>query len=96
MSPAKGPAPAAATIDHFAALGVDLIPGAGLLAAAVPGAVDAWLLLLRDHGTRSLRDALSYAIGYARRGHPVHDRLALTIRGLQQQFVEDWPTSAAL
>lgn len=92
----QGPAPAAATIDHFAALGVDLIPGAGLLAAAVPGAVDAWLLLLRDHGTRSLRDVLSYAIGYARGGHPVHDRLALTIRGLQQQFVEDWPTSAAL
>ena len=35
-----------------------LIPGAGPLAAAVPGAVDAWLTLLRDHGTRRLGDVL--------------------------------------
>ena len=31
--------------------GLDLVPGSGALAAAIPGAVDAWLLLLRDHGT---------------------------------------------
>ena len=51
----QGPAPAGATIGHFRSLGMDLIPGSGLLAATVPGAVDAWLLLLRDHGTLSLR-----------------------------------------
>ncbi|MEU4793936.1 gamma-glutamyltransferase, partial [Micromonospora tulbaghiae] len=50
----QGPAPAAATVDHFRSLGLDLVPGAGPLAAVVPGAVDAWLLLLRDHGTRTL------------------------------------------
>src|SRR6202022_4344664 len=44
----QGPAPAAATIEHFDSLGLDLIPGTGLLAAAVPGAVGAWLTLLRD------------------------------------------------
>src|SRR6185436_13708132 len=47
----QGPAPAGATIEHFTSLGFDLIPGSGPLAAAVPGAVDAWLLMLRDHGT---------------------------------------------
>ena len=36
-----------------------------------PGAVDAWLLLLRDHGTWELADVLAYAIGYARDGHPL-------------------------
>ena len=47
----QGPAPAGATIGHFRSEDLDLVPGAGGLAAAVPGAVDAWLLLLRDHGT---------------------------------------------
>src|SRR5258707_11497962 len=34
----QGPAPAAATIEHYRDLGFDLIPGAGPLAAAVPRA----------------------------------------------------------
>src|SRR5436190_6498788 len=50
----QGVAPAAATIGRFRELGLDLVPGSGLLAAVVPGAVDAWLLLLRDYGTLSL------------------------------------------
>ena len=33
----QGPAPAGATIEHFRAEGLDLVPGAGGLAAAVPG-----------------------------------------------------------
>ncbi|HEY8558027.1 MAG TPA: gamma-glutamyltransferase, partial [Actinomycetes bacterium] len=47
----QGPVPAAATIGRFAELGLRLIPGTGLLAACVPGAFGAWMLLLRDHGT---------------------------------------------
>src|SRR5690349_335167 len=38
----QGPAPAA-TIDHHRALGLAEMPGAGFLAAAIPGAVPAWL-----------------------------------------------------
>jgi gamma-glutamyltranspeptidase/glutathione hydrolase len=34
----QGPVPAAATIERFAELGLDLIPGTGLLPACVPGA----------------------------------------------------------
>lgn len=55
----QGPAPAAATIEHYRAEGLDTVPGAGGLAAAVPGAVDAWMVLLRDHGTWELADVLS-------------------------------------
>jgi gamma-glutamyltranspeptidase/glutathione hydrolase len=91
----QGTAPAAATIEHFRALGLDLVPGSGPLAAAVPGAVDAWLMLGHDHGTRSLRDVLSYATGYARHGHPLLPRAAATVATMEQLFSEHWPTSAA-
>jgi len=46
----QGVAPAVATIAKFRTLGLDLVPGTGLLAAAVPGAFDAWMRLLRDYG----------------------------------------------
>ncbi|MDN8548579.1 gamma-glutamyltransferase [Microbacterium sp. NM3R9] len=92
----QGPAPAAATIEHFRGEGLELVPGAGALAAAVPGAVDAWLILLRDYGTWELADVLAYAIGYARDGHPLLASAAATIARVADLFTESWPTSAAL
>ncbi|MFE5292820.1 gamma-glutamyltransferase family protein [Isoptericola sp. NPDC056618] len=91
----QGPAPAGATIAHYRdAEGLDLVPGSGALAAAVPGAVDAWLLLLRDHGTWTVADVLAPAIGYARDGHPVLAAVCRTIEGVAGLFSEHWPTSA--
>ena len=92
----QGPAPAGATIDHFTGLGMDLVPGSGPLAAAVPGAVDAWLLLLRDQGTQSVEEILEPAIGYARDGHPLLERVAATVGAVQDLFSAHWPTSAQL
>ncbi|SNT50539.1 gamma-glutamyltranspeptidase / glutathione hydrolase [Asanoa hainanensis] len=92
----QGVAPAGATIGHFRSLGLDLIPGSGLLAATVPGAVDAWLLLLRDHGTLSLREVLTPAIEYATAGHPLVPRVADTVAAVRPLFEQHWPTSAAL
>ena len=46
----QGTAPKGATIEHYKSEGLKLIPGNGLLATVVPGAFDAWMLLLRDHG----------------------------------------------
>src|SRR6478609_4440566 len=66
----QGPAPRGASIEGYRSLGMDLVPGTGPYAACVPGAFDAWLLLLRDHGTWELAEVLSYAIGYAREGFP--------------------------
>src|SRR6476661_2432794 len=57
----QGPAPAAATVEHYLAEGLELVPGSGALAAAVPAAVDAWLLLLRDRGTWELEAVLAFA-----------------------------------
>ena len=93
---AQGVAPAGATIEHYRGEGLDLVPGSGLLAAVVPGSWDGWLTLLRDHGTKSLRDVLGYAIGYARSGFPLVDRIPATIEGVRQLFTEHWPTSAEL
>ncbi|MDK1361245.1 gamma-glutamyltransferase [Arthrobacter sp. zg-Y1219] len=90
----QGPAPAAATPEHYRAEGLELVPGAGALAAAVPAAVDAWLMLLRDHGTWELADVLAYAVGYARDGHPVLGRVGATIASVADLFARHWPTSA--
>src|SRR5512145_3152108 len=57
----QGPAPAGATIKHYKGLGLDLVPGTGLLAACVPGTFETWMLLLRDYGTMTLEDVLSPA-----------------------------------
>lgn len=93
----QGPAPAAATIEHYRdQLGLDLIPGTGFLPAAVPGAWDAWLTLLRDHGTKSLRAVLRYAIGYSRNGFPVIERISQAVETVREQFQQHWPTSAQL
>jgi gamma-glutamyltranspeptidase/glutathione hydrolase len=90
----QGPAPAGATIAHYRDLGFDLVPGAGPLAAAVPGAVVAWLVLLRDHGSRRLADVLRYAIAYAERGHAIGPRAVAVISTMRDLFTEDWTTSA--
>ncbi|MGP4018561.1 gamma-glutamyltransferase family protein [Saccharopolyspora sp. 5N708] len=93
----QGPAPAGATIAHYRdELGLDLVPGTGFLATTVPGAWDGWLLLLRDHGTKTLRDVLKYAIGYARNGFPVVERINTTVETVREMFAEHWPTSAQL
>ena len=93
---AQAVTPAAATIDHYKAQGLTLIPGSGLLATVVPGAFDGWMLMLRDHGSMSLREVLEPVVYYARDGHPMLPRVAHTIAGLQDFFEAEWPSSAAV
>lgn len=92
----QAPAPAGATIEHYRQLGLDLIPGNGLLATVIPGAFDAWMLLLRDHGRLRLCDVLEPAIHYASNGHPLLPSVAARIDGLKEFFEKAWPTSAAV
>ena len=88
----QGPAPAAASVASYRALGLELVPGTGYLAACVPGSFDAWLLLLRDHGTWELADVLAFAIGYARDGFPATPGILRAIAALEPS----WETSHAL
>ncbi|WP_053852180.1 gamma-glutamyltransferase family protein [Streptomyces sp. NRRL B-24085] len=90
----QGVAPAGATVAHYKGLGLDLVPGTGPLAAAVPGAFDAWMLLLRDHGTKSLADVLAYAIGYAEDGHAPVENVGATVESVRELFETEWTSSA--
>ncbi|MFF9395378.1 gamma-glutamyltransferase family protein [Streptomyces griseoluteus] len=90
----QGVAPAGATVAHHRGLGLDLVPGTGPLAAAVPGAFDAWLLLLRDHGTKPLDEVLKYAIGYAEHGHPPVENVTATVESVRELFETEWTSSA--
>ena len=90
----QGPAPAGATIDAYRARGLDLVPGVGPLAAVVPGAFDAWALMLRDYGTWELADVMAPAIAYARDGYPVVPGIVAAIRGVEDQLRTDWTSSA--
>jgi len=90
----QGVAPAAANIDVMKSYGCDIMPGSGLLTAVVPGAFDAWMLLLRDYGTLRLRDVLEPAINFARNGYPLVPNVAFTIESAQDMFRNEWTTSA--
>jgi gamma-glutamyltranspeptidase / glutathione hydrolase len=92
----QGPAPAAATLAVFESLGLDLVPGTGLLAACVPAAFGTWMLLLERYGQLHLREVMEYAIGYARDGYPMLATASATIEAVAGTFRDHWPTSAEI
>jgi gamma-glutamyltranspeptidase / glutathione hydrolase len=93
----QGPAPAGATVAHYRDhLGLDIVPGTGLLAACIPGTFETYMLILQRYGTMRVRDVLEAAIGYASSGHPLVPRVIETIGTVREMFLEHWPTSAAL
>ncbi len=92
----QGVAPQGATIAHYKSLGLDLIPGTGLLAATVPGAFDAWARLARDYGTMPLAELMEPALGYAENGYPLVGRIRDTIMTVAELFRREWTTSAAV
>jgi len=89
----QGTAPAAASIGRFRDLGLDLVPGSGLIAAVVPGSFGAWMRLLLDHGRLRLADVLEPAIHYAEAGHPLLPGVSRALAELEQTFHAEWPTS---
>jgi gamma-glutamyltranspeptidase / glutathione hydrolase len=92
----QGPAPAAATPGAFGALGLDLVPGTGLLAACVPAAFGTWMLLLERYGRLTLREVMEYAISYARDGYPLLPNASATIAAMAGTFRDHWPSSAEI
>src|SRR4030088_2437950 len=66
----QGPAPAKATIAHYRSLGLDMVPGTGLLAACVPGMFDTWMMMLRDYGTMRLAHVVAPAVYLRGNGPP--------------------------
>jgi gamma-glutamyltranspeptidase/glutathione hydrolase len=91
----QGVAPQAATIEAFDDLGLELIPGTGLLPAVVPGAFGAWCLLVERYGTWPLRDVLEPVVHLAEVGHPLLATAAASVSRVGGMFRAEWPTSAA-
>jgi gamma-glutamyltranspeptidase/glutathione hydrolase len=81
----SGWAPAAASVGALRTIGVDTIERHSPHAVTVPGAIDAWTTLARDHGTRSLQALFDPAIRIAEDGYAVAPRAA-----------SDWANQAAL
>ncbi|WP_152364283.1 gamma-glutamyltransferase family protein [Microlunatus speluncae] len=92
----QGVAPAAASVGAVADLGLELMPGTGLLPATVPGSFSAWLRLLRQWGTWSVADVLEPAITLARKGSPVLGRVEAAVSGVADLFRTEWPSSAEI
>ncbi|MBI3091985.1 MAG: gamma-glutamyltransferase family protein [Candidatus Tectomicrobia bacterium] len=82
---ASGQSPQGADVARFARG----IPRHGLAAATVPGMVSGWQAALRRFGTRSLREVLEPAIGYAAEGFPVHDKLAQIFADMAPALEQD-------
>ena len=85
----SGRAPRAATLELYRSLGHHNVPGLGILAATVPGAVHAWETLHERLGRLAFADVLEPAIRLARDGFPVselvgHYWFALTRMGVLQ------------
>ncbi|MBV9562948.1 MAG: gamma-glutamyltransferase [Bradyrhizobium sp.] len=72
----SGRAPAAATADWYLERDIHAVPLTSAHAVSIPGAVDAWQTILRDHGRFGLDRLLQPAIKAAEEGYVVAPRIA--------------------
>ena len=77
----SGRAPAGLSSESLLAEGITEIKRHSPHAVTVPGAVDAWVQLNRDHGRMPLDQLLAPAIAYARDGYPITQRVARDFAG---------------
>jgi gamma-glutamyltranspeptidase/glutathione hydrolase len=83
----SGRAPAAATVQAVrSASGSDHMPEFGPHAVTVPGAVEAWFVLLERFGTRPFRDLARPALGYAKKGLPLSSAAAASIERARSRY----------
>src|SRR6266508_451669 len=95
---AEGTAPRLATIEWYKEHNGGKLPvNDGLLSATVPGAIDAWYILLDKWGTMSFAQVLAEAIDLAETGFPVGDSLARAFTTpAADKKLHKYPTSTKL
>ncbi len=91
----SGRSPAAARADWYADHGFHSMPAVGPHAVTVPGAVEAWDRLVRDHGRKPFGELLAPAVRLAADGAPVHPRVAYDWAG-HETVLGRTPETAAL
>src|SRR5580692_12741533 len=72
----SGRAPAAATADWYLERKIHSVPLTSAHAVSIPGSIDAWEVILRDHGKFGLDTLLQPAIKAAEEGYIVAPRIA--------------------
>ncbi|MCY6379477.1 gamma-glutamyltransferase [Hoeflea prorocentri] len=90
----SGRTPAATDADALLRSGMKDIPRYSPVSVTVPGAIDAWVRLLKDHGRLSLAEVLMPAIGYAEDGFPISPRIHFDMAN-QAEFLGNDPVSSA-
>jgi len=85
----SGAAPGKADVDWFLDQGMKHISVNSVHAVTVPGAIDAWAAMLRDHGTMSFDQVLKAAIGYAEDGFVVSPRVSTDWAGAAERLARD-------
>src|SRR5881628_182981 len=92
---AEGTAPRLASIDWYKKNQNGKLPvDDGLLAATVPGVVDAWFILLDRWGTKTFAEVLQPAIDLAENGFPIGNSLARAID--RSKKLRKYPTSTKI
>ena len=90
---AEGTAPKLATIEWYKQHHEGKLPvNDGLLSGTVPGAIDAWYILLDRWGTMSFAQVLEQAIDLAENGFPIGNLMAHAIENAQK--IRKYPSSA--
>ena len=90
----SGRAPAKATVEWYVEHGIGEIAVLTPHAVTVPGAVDAWCMFNREHGTRPLAELLEPAAQAAEEGYVVTPRVATDWHRNQAKLRD--PVTAAL
>ena len=88
----SGRTPMAATLEWYERHGLTTIERHSPHAVTIPGAVEAWSRLIKDHGRRPLHTALEPAIALARDGYAISPRVAHDI-GKQRDLLRRDPTA---
>ncbi|MEN2494810.1 MAG: Glutathione hydrolase-like YwrD proenzyme [Hyphomicrobiaceae bacterium hypho_1] len=90
----SGRAPAAASAAWYQAQGMTMIERQSPHAVTIPGAVDAWTTLSRDHGRKSLGELLQPAIQYALEGYPITSRVSTDLQNEAEIILKDETTAS--
>jgi gamma-glutamyltranspeptidase / glutathione hydrolase len=88
----SGRTPAAASLEWYKARNILEIDRQSVHAVTLPGAVDAWCRLIKDHGKLPLSEVLAPAIAFARDGYAISPRVAFDLMH-QQELLRADPTA---
>ncbi len=92
----QGCAPKEASIQKFRNLGINIIPGDGLLATTVPSMVSTWIKVLKEYGNLKLNEVLNPAILLAEDGFPAYQGLINVIKNNSERILKEWNTTAKI